>query len=244
MKNSMRFLGLFLAALVLLPGCMHVPTYQRKSLNSVSDHCTYRGAEKNVIVRAKLLSRANKKVLFGIRSTLIHDNDLQVIYISIHNLSSVHYLLSPTDIDLAMMPYHDVAQLMKTSSVKGLAGGLVCSGISAATPAGYMTFGLLFQLPILANGVLAIGVVTAGVALTFFGTSIKSIVMNSRIKKDLAEKVLHKPVIINSGEQYEGLVFIKSSDYTPQFAVTMHEKNDVNNTITFDVDLRQNEKQE
>jgi hypothetical protein len=107
-----------------------------------------------------------------------------------------------------------------------------------------MTFGLLFQLPILANGVLAIGVVSAGMALTFFGTSIKSIVMNSRITKDLAEKTLHKSVIINSGEQYEGLVFIKSPNYTPQFAVTMYEKNDVNNTITFGVNLRQNEQQQ
>lgn len=241
MKSNKSFLGLFLAVLVLLPGCMHVPTYQRKSLQSVSDHCTYRGAEKNVTMRAKLLSRADKSALFGSRSTLIHDNDLQVIYVSIHNLSSVHYLSSPSDIDLAMIPYHDVAQLIKTSSVSGLVRGVAFSVISAVAPAGAMAFGMLMQLPVLCYGTLAIGVVSAGVALTFFGTSIKSIVMNSRITKDLAEKTLHGLIVISSGEQYDGLIFVKSSDYNPQFSVTMHEKDNKNNTVTFDVDLRKNE---
>ena len=244
MKNSIRFLGLFLAALAFLPGCMHVPTYQCKSLKSVNHHCTYRGAEKNVIVRAKRLSRADKRALFGNHSKLILYNDLQVIYVSMHNLSGVHYLVSPTDIDLPMMPYHDVARLMKTSSINRLTGCVVSGASTTGAVYGSFVFGMLFQLPMLGYGVLAIGIASAGMALTFFGTSIKSIVMNSRIKKDLAEKVLHGLVAIPSGEQYEGLVFVKASDYTPQFVVTMHEKDDVKNSITFDVDLRQNEQQE
>lgn len=49
--------------------------------------------------------------------------------------------------------------------------------------------------------------------------------------------MIPKEVIIKSGDHYEGLVFVKSSDYTSQFSVTMHELHDNKNKIVFNVHL-------
>jgi hypothetical protein len=246
MKNNKSFFGLFVAALVLLPGCMRVPTYKSRPLQSVSNHCVHRDTEKNVIVQAKLLSREDKKTLFGDRSRLIRDNDIQVIHLSINNLSNVKYLFSPVDIDLSVMSCRDVEKLMKTSSVSKLAGSTVSgvfswsSGVTAAFVIGDMS---IASIPVLVV-FLAPSVICAGIASVLFGKSIKSMVMNRRISKDLREKTLHKKVIINSGGRYEGLIFVRSIDYKPQFNVAMHEKGNSKNILTFDVDLNQNEQKE
>src|SRR5258708_37613205 len=134
---------------------------------------------------------------------------------------------------------------MKASCVSRLTGGVV--GGVFSYPFGVAAMFAMGDLGIssflCAAAFLTPSIVCAGMALAFFGTSIKSIVMNSRIKKDLAEKVLHEKVIINSGEQYEGLIFVKSSDYTPQFAVTLHEQDNMKNSIVFDVDLLEQRQQ-
>jgi hypothetical protein len=254
MKNSMRLLGLFLAIVVLLPGCMHVSTYQRKALKAVSDQCTYRGAEKNVIVQAKLLSREDKAFLFGPRHENLDDkanNSIQVIYFSIHNLSDNFYFFSANDIDLVAIPHQKIAQLMKTSTIgryMASDGFVLLTGASAAGASlGFLICGLAFD-----NGesvprwwwLAPISFVVTGVASIVSAIKLqrsakKSEVMNNRIREDLAVKGSQKSLIISSGEQYAGLVFVKSSDYTPQFAITMHEKGNARNSITFDVDLRE-----
>jgi hypothetical protein len=238
--STKSFFGLFLAALVLLPGCMRAPTYKSKSLQAVGNHCAYRGTKNNVIMQAKLLSREDKRALFGDRSTLIHEDDIQIMYLSVYNLSSMGYVFSPANIDLSIMSYNDVAQLIKTSSVGRFATSIACSVSIVGAVYGSVAFGMLFGLPTLANGVLVFGAMTASMALVFFGKSIKSMVMNKRIKKDITEKTLHKKVIINPGEHYEGIIFVKTSDYKSQFNVTMYEK-DENNNLIFDINLSKNE---
>jgi hypothetical protein len=73
------------------------------------------------------------------------------------------------------------------------------------------------------------------------GTGIKSAVINRRITKDLKTKTLHDTVVIKSGGHYEGIIFVKATDYKPQFNITMHEKNNAKNSVIFDVDVRKNE---
>jgi hypothetical protein len=246
MNCNKSFFGLFLVALILLPGCMRVPTYQCKPLKLASDHCVYHGTANNVIVQTKLLSREDKNALFGDRSASIHNNDIQVIHLSINNLSNVKYLLSPADIDLSIMSCRDVEKLMKTNSVGKLAGSTVSGAFSWSFGAtAVFAIGDLgvSSVPV-AAAILAPSVVCASIALILFGKSIKSMVMNRRISKDLKEKMLHKKVTINSGDHYEGLIFVRSADYKPEFSVTMHEKGSTKNTVTFDVDLRQNEQKE
>ncbi len=241
MNCSKSFLGLFLAALVLLPGCMRVPTYTSRSLQSVSNHCAHRDTEKNVIVQTKLLSKEDTITLFGDRSASLSNNDIQTMHLSIHNVSDVKYILSPADVDLTTISHQDVAKTMKTSSASSFGKGVI-SGAAGAGAIGWgVTGSMLCDSIMIAYVCLPLGAMAAGLTFVFFGSSIKSMVMNRRVSKDLKEKILHKKVTINSGDHYEGLMFVKSSDYTPQFAVTMHEKDNKKNTLTFDVDLRKTE---
>jgi len=237
MKNSMRFFGLFLVGLVLLPSCMRVPSYRCRSLKSVSNNFMYRDVEKNVVMRAKKLSEAEKSYLFDTR---IRDNDLQVIYFSIHNLSDELYIFSHDGICLELVPYKNVMRILKKTNTVSRFVGVGVGATIVASP--YIAASCLMGqgIPgIVLFPFIAAAMIALPLGITFLAQGIKSIVINSRITKDLTEKILDKPVIISSGEQYEGLVFVRSSDYTPQFVVRMHEKNNAVNGITFHVDLGQ-----
>ena len=243
MKTNKSFFGIFLAVLVLLPGCiLHVPSYRRQPLRMIRENFTYSEVEKNVMLRAKLLSDIDKQDLFTDRIGAIEGEEFKVVYVSIHNLSDKNYILIPHRIDLRQMSCNNVVGLMKKTSSVGRLATYVFSGIVSKK-----LFILSATAGIASANVIALSVVasTVGVGLEVISLiglfrGIKSIVMNRRISRDLKEKTLHEKIIINSGQQYDGLIFVKSCDYTPQFAVTMHENNNKKNTVTFDVDLHQN----
>jgi hypothetical protein len=247
MKKNNAFFGLFLAALVLLPGCYKIPMYRSKPLKSVSADFTYRGVENKVILQAKRLTRDDVQYLFSSRSEQL-DGAVEVVYFSVHNLSSAHYELSSTDIAVPQVSYKDLARMIKTSSIGGL--GRVAAGAGGVGASYYLTIASIFAakgymgaFPVLIPmfGFPVVGIISAGVALIYSGKFIKSMVMNSRISRDLKEKTVHKKVVIGSGQQYDGLIFVQSSDYSSTFTVTILEKDNMNNTLTFAVDLKQNE---
>jgi hypothetical protein len=239
MKNNIKFLGLFLAALVLLPSCMRIPTYRSQPLRSASADFTYRGIENNVILQAKRLSEGDIQQIFGEQGQEL-SKSLDVIYLSAHNLSSISYVFPVASIDLAMVPYKDVAEVMKTNTHRGFADGIVCAGATCATvyPA---ALSLMLSGPIaIVYGGFASGAIIGGLSLAYFGKSIKSMIMNKRLTKDIEAKIFDKAIKLNSGEQYDGLIFVKKQDYTPTFSVKMHEQDIIDSTITFDVELRKN----
>ncbi|HEX4069211.1 MAG TPA: hypothetical protein VHX42_03880, partial [Candidatus Babeliales bacterium] len=202
----------------------------------------YRGTQDNVMTHVKLLSREDKDLLFGDRSRLIHDHDIQVICLSLYNLSNVDYRFFPADIDLAMMSSRDVEKLMKTNSVGRLTVS-AATGISSwalGTTAMFVIGDMGIASVLGAAAFLAPSIICGATALVFFGKSIKSMIMNKRMKKDLAEKIVHKKVIIKAGDHYEGLIFVKTADYNPQFNVQLREKNNRKHVISFDVDVREN----
>ncbi len=230
---------------------MHVPRYKCRSLQSVSDHCTYRGIEKNVVVHAKCLGQAEKNYLFDSRSALIED-ELEVIYISIHNLGNTPYIFSHNNIYLEQVKYHDISRSMrKTSSISRLACGALVTYPSLPIVAAFSILGVsrIEMLPIMLaccgslitggilGGLIVIGIAGSILGLTCLAQGIKSIVMNARISKDLREKTLHENIVIKSGDKYEGLIFVKSSDYSSQFSLTLQEKGNIKNSVLFDVDL-------
>jgi len=252
MKNSIRLIGFFLAGLVFLPGCMHVPAYKCQPLQSLDEHCVYRGVEKNVIVRAKVLSQDENKHFFN---NYARNDGQSVIYLSIHNISGLDYVFSGNGIGIKQIPYQEVVESMKkTSSRSRFVGGSMSA--SVALPAtGYACAAFISSAMVVKTAAAAKAAILAmmlgytmliiAVPFLVFGTAFlvqgkKSITVNNRIKRDIAEKIIDEPVVVPSGGQYEGLVFVKASDYTPQFTLALQEKDSVNNTITFNVDLSQN----
>jgi hypothetical protein len=240
-----KSIGLFLAGLVILPGCISVPSYKQRTLHVFNDSSLSKQTEKGVSLHAKRLNSSEKEYLFNGRAATPL-NDIEILYIAIYNLSCNDYILSPSGIELPQISYQDVLQEMKTSTVARLTG----AAAAGAAPLGTLAIlntpeipFLLFPMIILCNSMAIVPLLGATLAassipfLALLATSIKSVVMNTRIRNDLHEKTLHQQVFIKSGNKYEGLIFVTSSDYLPNFNVTLHQKDNAENSVTFDVDL-------
>lgn len=236
MKLNGKIIGLMLAGLVLLPGCMHVPSYKAVSIKSVSGNCTYRVVQKNLVVQAKLLNTAGRYTLLGERIQNIYDHE--VIYLSIHNLSGTPYVISSHSVDLPQVASGEVARLIKMTSSAGKLAGSAVTGLYGGTALATL---IRESATIGAVGYVLVPMVAVFLPLSiFFGVKgIKSVVMNHRVSNDLADKILNKDVIIGPGDKYECLLFVQSSHYRSQFSVTLHEKDVADNIINFDVDLLQ-----
>jgi len=241
MKLNGKSVGLLLAGLVLLPGCMRVPSYKPKSLQSIGGF-TYRSIEKGVVLQAKCLTEEEIYSLFDDRAKELTES-VEIIHCSIHNLSKQDYIFSPKNKNFAPLSINEVTRLIKTSSVGRIATGIV-GGMGISLSANVLFLGGVCLLVgpmgcVIVPGQLIFGLPIAFTiaSLPFFGKAGKSIVMNHRIKKDLKEKMFHKKVVIKSGDTREGLIFVKKSYYQPDFAMTLLEKNNQNNKLIFDIDL-------
>ncbi len=239
-------IGFLLAGLLVLPGCLNVPTYKSKSLRVLHNNFSYRQMTNNVVLQAGRLTTYDIEYLFGTRAEQLLCST-EIIHCSIHNLSKHDYVFSTHDQNFSSLSAEQTARLIKTSSTCRIATGIFGGiGISAATNGtiiggaiACMALGLVPSfLGLAAPYAIVFGLPLVAIvgALPFFGKAAKSMIMNRRIKKDLRSKIL-TDTIIKSGDTYEGLIFVKSSDYSPQFDLTVHEKGNVQNSITFDVDL-------
>jgi hypothetical protein len=240
MKLNGKIFGLVLAGLVLLPSCMRVRKYHPQSLKMVRDKMMYSETQKNITVRAKRLNENDKEYLFNKHIGGLEGNEFQVIYVSIDNMSGVRYELLSDSIDLERVSYADVVKQLKKTSTAGraVASGLalsygVAAGVRLGTEAMAPGCGIL-MIPFIP--MMSIG--TAVAAVTGI-RAIESWRMNRRIDKDLKEKMLAENMIIMPYGHHEGLIFVKSIDYNPQFSITVREKNNRHNKIIFDVDLLQ-----
>ncbi len=237
-----KSIGFLLAGLLLLPGCLNVPRYKSQSLQTLPNNFTYWGMEDNVVLQSKRLTVEEIEHLFGVRAEHLLPS-VEIIHCSIHNLSRKNYIFSAQNQDFTSLSVHQVTRLIKTSSTgriaTGIFGGIGISAVSNGAVIGAaavlipalsvaVPYAVIFGLPLMA--------IVGG--LPFYGKAIKSMVMNHRINKDLQNKMITTDVIIKSGDKYEGLIFVKTADYSPQFNLTMHEKWNVQNSITFEVDLR------
>lgn len=250
MMNN-KALGLALAGLILLPGCLHVPTYKAKPLKDLNDNFVYREIKNNIVFQAKCLTHGEIYYLFG-----DHTKELlrttEIIYCSIHNLSNQDYILSLKNQNFSPLSSNTIKQLLKTSS-----SGRLATGVGAVGTAYALFLGSVFNVPGLMGAYIVGTHIAFGIphllvfgppivfiigALPFFGKGIKSIIMNNRINRDLNEKMLNDNAVIKSGNTLSGLIFVKASEYKPQFNLMLQEKSNLKNKIIFDIDLAANAK--
>lgn len=242
MKINGKIIGFVLAGLVMLPGCLRVPTYKAKPLNVLNNNFAYREIKNNIVFQAKCLAHGEIYYLFGERTKELLKST-EIIYCSVHNISNQDYIFSLKNKHFSPLSVPQVTQLIKTSSAgrlaTGIAGGTGISVVANGLFAGGLCLWLGGYAGLVIPYQLIFGVPIAFTfgSLIFFGKGIKSMIMNSRIKKDLNEKMLQDNVIIKSGDKHDGLIFVKASDYTSHFTMMMHEKNNHKNRIVFDVDL-------
>jgi hypothetical protein len=233
MNYNKSFFGLFLAALVLLPGCiLRVPSYDKQQLKLIRDNCGYNAVENGVSLQAKLLTESDKRDLFGKHIGRLEGNDYKIVYISMHNLSDKNYYFGFDCIDLKQLPSKKVVKSMKkTSSIGRFIFGYVTGSIH---PLYFVGCSPSLIIPV----AIALSPIYVVASLIGFVQGIKSVIMNTHVRKDIEEKIVSEEIIITSGDHYEGLVFVKSADYSPHFTVTLHEKGHKKNILTFDVDVQ------
>ena len=238
MKFNGKSVGLLLAGLVVLPGCMKVRKYHPQSLKMLRDKNMYSETKNNLTLRAKRLSESEKEYLFNKHIGQLEGNEFQVIYVSIHNMSGIRYELLPDSIDLERVSYTDVVKQMKKTSTAGRA---VASGLAGAYGAATaIRLGGEMMAP--GCGILIIPFIPMMCISTAIATitgikAIESWRMNRRIDKDLKEKMLAETTTIIPYGHHEGLIFVRSLDYSPQFSVTFVGSYHLDNKIIFDVDL-------
>ena len=243
MKLNIKIINLSLAALMLLPSCLRVPSYNPRTLQFMHSKRMHRQVKNNVIIQIKELSEDERAYLFGERIGRLEHKEYTVLYFSIHNLSTSHYTILPDFTDLNFVPYNKIIQQIKTSTLgriaiagTGIAGAAIAGtsemiGISIALTPLLIPYCLLFTPLAVIGGLAGIGIATS-----FGGKAIKSSVVNNRIKKDLKKKLLHENSSIMPGGFYEGLIVIKNQDFREKFTLNLHAKNSVSG-IQFDISL-------
>ena len=70
--------------------------------------------------------------------------------------------------------------------------------------------------------------------------TISSARTNSKIKRDIKEKILQKKVAIYPGQQYDTLLFVQPIDYRSNFRLTLVEEDKPNKKIIFDINMKKN----
>lgn len=235
-KINAQIIALSLVALALLPGCLRIPSYRPRSLTFMHSKRMHRQVKNNVILQVKELEEEDKVDLFGEYSAKLQG--YSILYFSINNLSSSDYRLSSGYTDLQNLSPSNIIKAMRTNTI----GNAAIAGVGIAPIIGgtYCSLALLLLPPFAyAAGIIAFfGVAITGVSITsvFTGKSIKSSIINSRISKDLKNKMRHEGKLIPSGSFYEGLIFVKSSDLKSNFNITLQEKN-TNRQTRFNITL-------
>jgi hypothetical protein len=238
---------MILGLLIILPGCFKVPSYKAIYMPSVDIASVYQKTVDGVTVQIKQLNKAERDYFFGDNSTLLlkqpSDKRIVPLYIAIVNHGRHVYTISPENIDLELLPYDYIFNVIKVNTKK-IAG--IAFGVGG-------TLGAMCLMPFVEDrsnpsdldycvaGLM--GGIAGGVAGLYMASPswLKSMDTNRRIKNDLRKKTLHKKVILKPGDEYAGLIFVKQEDYLPDFAVTIDSDNAINQKMVFNVDLKKNQ---
>jgi hypothetical protein len=241
MKSDGKIIAFLLVGLAVLPGCLQVPVYKIKPLTDLHTHFSYSEIKNNIVFQVRQLADTEIEHLFDGRAIELLKS-VTVLHCSIHNLSKTNYIFSVDNNHFSALSSNQIIRLLKTSSTGRIATGTF-GGIGTAMTATGAFLGCLVLIEpmflVAAPYAVIFGVplVTTIFALPFFGKAIKSAVMNHRIKKDLNNKIITSNMLIPSGDVISGLMFIKSTDYTPEFSLMVHEQHNQTNKIVFDVIL-------
>jgi hypothetical protein len=231
MKLNGKIFGLVLAGLVLLPGCIGIRNYQPRPLRVFENNNLYHKITKDgITLRVKQLTSQEKNYCFDGHAVPL--DGIKAVYLSISNVSDRSYIITPGGINLLQISLRDIKKSIRKTDTFAYFSGALITGLILVNPIALAMCYIACVPAFIAAAILPF----EGMFLAKMG---RSAVMNHRIDKDLREKILHKKVFIKSGNTYEGLIFVKSEDYNPQFSITVQEKNNRHNTIIFDVDLLQ-----
>ena len=237
----------------MLTGCVKTPSYNPKSLKSIALKSDYTGIENNIILRVKKLSEAEISHLFGKRGEQFenHRSPLIPLHISIHNLSNTSLILDPENVTLDSLSYRVVSKHLQTSSIGKTMRTIGYGALTATLAAGATIVGSLYGYASCNDSYIdnsesfikiTAPLIIIATPIIAFVKTIRSARTNTKIKRDLKEKILRNNVTIHPGQQYDTLLFVRAIDYHAQFTLTLIEenKNKTDKTIAFNVTMKKN----
>jgi len=244
MKQNKKLIAMTVIAGLLLPGC---GGYQKRSLNIFKQRpANYEQTIDDVTMKISKLTQEECEQVFGRRAQnlTLGQSGINPLVLSITNNSATRWELAENNIGLQLSEPEEVAQRLKLNTAL-YAGGIFGIGVGISILAGV---GLTFASFASAYGIAAAAhpaIIVASWPLVFIGTIISSIPAlgyglyqspsNQSIKRIARQST--KNATIESGKAFGGLLFVNKPDYTPEFTITLQEKTDHSNSMTFNVNL-------
>ena len=231
MKSKTSY-SILLCVILMLAGCVKTPSYNPKSLKSITPESDYTGIENNVILRVKKLSDAEIFHLFGKRGEQFenHRSPLIPLHISIHNLNNTSLILDPKNVTLDSLSYQAASKHLQTSSIGKTIRTIGYGALTATLATGASIVGLLYGYASCNDSyidssksfinITAPLIIIATPIIAFIKT-ISSARTNNKIKRDIRDKILRKNVTIYPGQQYDTLLFVRAIDYRSQFRLAL-----------------------
>ncbi len=215
---------------LLLPGCKQ-PAYHPKSLQEIRLNNASLQTQNNVTVHCKLLNKQETHILFdGRGSRLLNKRKpIYALYLYIENKSQKNLILDPGCIGLKLINPKMVAQRLYSHTsrriIVPLILGTLCTGTVFLAAAYISILGAIGSIPALVKGGYAglgiAGMVAAGTPYICYNQGNQALTTNTSIQRDILQKSLHKPTIIESGTSLNTLLFVPHKCYNSSFKIRL-----------------------
>jgi len=241
MKINKLFFSLIATSLLFFSACIKVPPYRHLLLKNRILKQPNNPIDQTILLQTKQLTNQEIEYLFGPNGKGLRKNTI-IIAVFIDNNTAFDYVFSPQDITIKSLGYNNVTKFTKKrSSFSSRLGKIIFS---------LYTFSSLYSNMLqwrdeeacrqAGSAILfttALTILSIPGTFTFITQGITSALRNRKVNKILKEQIIDRPININSGQLYEGLIFIKPSEYQSTFTLTIHQKNQLNEKIIFNVNL-------
>jgi hypothetical protein len=220
--NNHRF-PVIIAILLVVPGCVHVPSYRIKPLTFLSHRFDDTVVKKDVTIRVKRMTKREAVELFGPRGRWFFKSRRNMIiplHISIYNHSITPIITGPNNISMFCMYPPDVIHRLQSRSGLWALRSCIC-GLPISL--GTLTVG--FSAAVFGHLLGSDGIIQAGWATIIAGSSMLiatpiwaisnaaiSHSINKKIKADIMEKILDMNTTVQPYEHIDTLIFVHRRD--------------------------------
>jgi len=254
MKQEKKLIAMAVIAGLLLPGCS---SYQKRSIDIFKQRpANYVQTINNVTMKISKLTQEECEQIFGKRAhnLTLGQSGINPLVLSIENNSATRWELAEKNINLQLTEPEEVAQRLKINTAS-YAGGIFGKGLGISILAGigvaatllitvFSKTAIIREITLAPAGVIQI-LAIASAPFIIAGVIISAITATGHASHSLQnnqfiDEITNKATInasIKPNKTLSGLLFVNKPNYTSEFTITLQEKTDHSNSMTFNVVL-------
>ena len=235
---------------LLMPGCKQ-PAYNPKSLQEIRLNNASLQTQDNVTVHCKLLSKQETHLLFDGRGSRLLNKRRPIypLYLYIENNSQKNLILDPGCIGLKLINPELVAQRLYSHTsrriIVPLILGTVGAGFTFLAAAYISIIGAIGCIPALVKGGYAglgiAGILAAGTPYVCYNQGNHALTINTFIQRDILQKSLHKPTVIEPGASLTTLLFVPHKCYNSSFKMRLIDASS-EQSLPYDIAVEEGER--